>query len=233
MKKLFVGILLLGINLVAGEVYATFQVEATKSANLAFDSSGIINHIFVDIGSVVKKDDVIATLENSDLQAHFTMVETNLKYIKKDLDRYEMVKDVVDASKLDTYKNQYEMKKAELAYQQALLNKTSLKAPFDGIIISKEAEVGDTVSGQLLKTIFEIQSKSDRKIILEFDQKYHKIVKVGNIFRYKLDGDEKTYSGKITKIYPLANAKTRKIKAEVQANDLLVGLFGDGYITTK
>jgi len=233
MKKLFVGILLLGINLVAGEVYATFQVEATKSANLAFDSSGIINHIFVDIGSVVKKGDVIATLENSDLQAHFTMVETNLKYIKKDLDRYEMVKDVVDASKLDTYKNQYEMKKAELAYQQALLNKTSLKAPFDGIIISKEAEIGDAVSGQLLKTIFEIQTKSERKIILEFDQKYHKIVKVGNIFRYKLDGDEKTYSGKITKIYPLANAKTRKIKAEVQATNLLVGLFGDGTIEVK
>jgi len=233
MKKLCIGILLLGINLVAGEVYATFQVEATKSANLAFDSSGIINHIFVDIGSVVKKDDVIATLENSDLQAHFTMVETNLKYIKKDLDRYEMVKDVVDASKLDTYKNQYEMKKAELAYQQALLNKTSLKAPFDGIIISKEAEVGDAVSGQLLKTIFEIQTKSNRKLIVEFDQKYHKTVKIGNIFRYKLDGDEKSYSGKITKIYPLANTKTRKIKAEVQANDLLVGLFGDGYITTK
>ena len=178
MKKLCIGILLLGINLVAGEVYATFQVEATKSANLAFDSSGIINHIFVDIGSVVKKDDVIATLENSDLQAHFTMVETNLKYIKKDLDRYEMVKDVVDASKLDTYKNQYEMKKSELAYQQALLNKTSLKAPFDGIIISKEAEVGDAVSGQLLKTIFEIQTKSNRKLIVEFDQKYHKTVKI-------------------------------------------------------
>jgi RND family efflux transporter MFP subunit len=233
MKKLFVGILLLGINLVAGEVYATFQVEATKSANLAFDSSGIINHIFVDIGSVVKKDEVVATLDNSDLQAHFTMVETNLKYIKKDLDRYEIVKDVVDASKLDTYRNQYEMKKAELAYQQALLNKTSLKAPFDGIIISKEAEVGDAVSGQLLKTVFQIQSNSMRKVILEFDQKYHKIVKVGNIFRYKLDGDEKTYSGKISKIYPLANAKTRKIKAEVQANDLLVGLFGDGTIQTK
>jgi len=233
MKKLCIGILLLGINLVAGEVYATFQVEATKSANLAFDSSGIINHIFVDIGSVVKKNDVIATLENSDLQAHFTMVETNLKYIKKDLDRYEMVKDVVDASKLDTYKNQYEMTKAQLAYQQALLNKTSLKAPFDGIIISKEAEVGDAVSGQLLKTIFQIQTKSERKLILEFDQKYHKTVKIGNMFRYKLDGDGKTYSGKITKIYPLANAKTRKIKAEVQATNLLVGLFGDGTIEVK
>ena len=233
MKRLFIGIFLLGINLVASEIYATFQVEAKQSASLAFNSSGIINHIYVDIGSVVKNDTVLATLDNSDLQANFNMVETNLKYIKKDLDRYESVKDVIDASKLDTYKNQYEMTKAQLAYQQALLDKTSLKAPFDGVIISKEAEIGDAVSGQLLKTVFQIQSKSDRKLILEFDQKYHNTVKVGNIFKFKVDGDSKTYSGKISKIYPLANTKTRKIKAEVLAKDILVGLFGDGTIVSK
>jgi RND family efflux transporter MFP subunit len=233
MKKLCIGILLLGINLVASEVYATFQVEAKQSASLAFSSSGIIDHTFVEIGSVVNKDMVLASLNNNDLEANFKMVETNLQYIKKDLDRYESVKNVIDESKLDSYRNQYETTKAQLDYQQTLLDKTYLKAPFDGIIISKEAEIGDAVSGQLLKTVFQIQSTSMRKVVLEFDQKYHKTVKVGNIFRYKLDGDEKMYSGKITKIYPLANAKTRKIKAEVQANDLLVGLFGDGYITTK
>ncbi len=233
MKKLCIGILLLGINLVASEVYATFQVEAKQSASLAFSSSGIIDHTFVEIGSVVNKDMVLASLNNNDLEANFKMVETNLQYIKKDLDRYESVKNVIDESKLDSYRNQYEITKAQLDYQQTLLDKTYLKAPFDGIIISKEAEIGDAVSGQLLKTVFQIQSTSERKVVLEFDQKYHKTVKIGNIFRYKLDGDEKMYSGKITKIYPLANAKTRKIKAEVQANDLLVGLFGDGYITTK
>lgn len=233
MKKLCIGIFLLGINLVASEIYATFQVEAKQTANLAFNSSGIINKTFVDVGSIVKNDAILATLDNNDLQASFNVVETNLKYIKKDLDRYESVKDVIDESKLDSYKNQYETTKAQLAYQQTLLDKTYLKAPFDGVIISKEAEIGDAVSGQLLKTVFQIQSKSDRKLILEFDQKYHNTVKVGNTFKFKVDGDDKTYSGKISKIYPLANTKTRKIKAEVLAKDILVGLFGDGYIQVK
>lgn len=217
----------------AGEIYATFQVEAKQSASLAFSSSGIINQTFVDVGSVVSKDTLLATLDSSDLQASLEIVKTNLKYIKKDLDRYESVKNVVDESKLDSYKNQYETTKAQLNYQQTLLDKTYLKAPFDGIIISKEAEIGDAVSGQLLKTVFQIQSKSDRKLILEFDQKYHSIVKVGNSFRYKLDGDNKTYTGKISKIYPYSNTKNRKIKAEVLAKDILVGLFGDGTILVK
>ncbi len=233
MKKLFVGIFLMGLELCASEIYATFEVEAKQSANLAFSSSGIINHIYADIGSSVKSDTVLATLDNSDLEASLNVIQTNLKYIKKDLDRYESVKSVIDASKLDSYKNQYETTKAQLAYQQTLLDKTYLKAPFDGIIISKEAEIGDAVSGQLLKTVFQIQSKSDRKLILEFDQKYHNTVKVGNLFKYKLDGDTKTYTGKISKIYPLANTKTRKIKAEVLAKDILVGLFGDGTIVSK
>jgi len=233
MKKFIIMMFIFGINLIAGEVYATFQVEAKQSASLAFNSSGIINEILADVGSVVKKDTILATLDKSDLQASFTMVETNLKYIKKDLDRYEQVKNVVDESKLDSFKNQYETTKAQLAYQQALLDKTSLKAPFDGVIISKEAEIGDAVSGQLLKTVFQIQSKSDRKLILEFDQKYHNTVRVGNTFKFKVDGDDKTYSGKISKIYPFVNTKTRKIKAEVMTKDILVGLFGDGYITVK
>lgn len=233
MKKLLFGILLLGANLVASEIYATFQVEAKQSASLAFSSSGIINNVFVDVGSIVAKETTLATLDSSDLQASYNMVETNLKYIKKDLDRYEAAKSVIDASKLDNIKNQYETTKAQLVYQQTLLDKTVLKAPFDGVIISKELEIGDAVSGQLLKTVFQIQSKSERKLILEFDQKYHKTVKVGNNFKFKVDGDNKTYTGKISKIYPLANTKTRKIKAEVITKDILVGLFGDGTITTK
>jgi len=69
--------------------------------------------------------------------------------------------------------------------------------------------------------------------VLQFDQQYNKIVKVGDTFSYKLDGDDKQYSGTISKIYPYANTSTRKISAEVLTNDILVGLFGDGYITSS
>jgi len=68
-------------------------------------------------------------------------------------------------------------------------------------------------------------------LILQFDQKYHSKVKVGDLYTYKLDGDTSEYSGIISKVYPYANTQTRKIKAEVLVDDIVVGLFGDGYIT--
>lgn len=82
----------------------------------------------------------------------------------------------------------------------------------------------------MLKTVFKIQSLHDRKLILKFDQKYHNKVKVGQKFIYKVDGDNTTYSGVISKVYPYANFDNRKIKAEVKAKDFIVGLFGTGYI---
>ena len=69
--------------------------------------------------------------------------------------------------------------------------------------------------------------------IQELQAKYHAVVNIGNEFKYKLDGDDRIYSGVISKIYPFANAKTRKIKAEVITTNFIVGLFGDGYITSK
>ncbi len=85
----------------------------------------------------------------------------------------------------------------------------------------------------MIKTAFGIQSKEKRKLVLQFDQKYHGVVKVGNEFKYNLDGDDRNYTGTISKIYPYANIKTRKIKAEVMTKNFIVGLFGDGYITSK
>ena len=67
-------------------------------------------------------------------------------------------------------------------------------------------------------------------MILEFDQKYNGVVKVGDVYSYQIDGSSTQYTGTITKVYPYADNTTRKIKAEVETKDILVGLFGDGYI---
>jgi RND family efflux transporter MFP subunit len=220
----------ISFNLCAQEIYATFNVAAKQNAHVAFSSSGIVKNIKVDVGSVVKKNDILASLDSSDLHAALMVQKTTLKFAKKDLQRQEKIKNIIDEAQYDSYVQKYESAKSNVAYQKALLDKTILKAPFDGVIISKEIEVGDVVSGQMIKTAFKIQSKSERKLILEFDQKYHNKVKVGDIYSYQLDGSDRKYNAKITKVYPFADSKTRKIKAEVQTKDILVGLFGDGYI---
>jgi RND family efflux transporter MFP subunit len=229
MRKV-VTLLLFVFSLNAGEIYATFNVEADKSANLAFDASGIVKKVNVSVASFVKQGDIVAVLENADKQATLDIAKTTLKFAAREYKRQEKIQKLIDASKFDKYAFEYENAKNQLDLQQALYNKTFLRAPFDGVITYKDIEVGDTVSGLMLKTVFKIQTKSKRKLIVEFDQKYHNIVKIGDKFKYKIDAEGESYSGVISKIYPYADTNNRKIKAEVEVKDIMVGLFGDGYI---
>lgn len=244
MMKIILSFMVLMVSLNAAEIYATFSIQAKKSANLAFYSSGIVDKVFVDVSSKVKKGDKLVELQNDDLRAALRMAkaklknaEVSLKFAKKDYDRQLLIKDLIDEAKFDKYLYAYESSnvalssaKANLAYQQSLLDRTLIRAPFDGIIFEKTVEVGDVVSGMMLRTVFKIQSQRDRKLILEFDQKYWKKVKVGNSVKYTVNGDKKVYTGKISKVYPYANSENRKIKAEVKVKNFIVGLFGDGYI---
>ena len=208
-------------------------MQAKKDASLAFIAGGIVNRVNVDIGSVVKKGDILATLKNDDIKAMLDVSKTALKYAKKDYNRQLKIKNLIDEARFDAVSSKYESAKNQLSYQKALYEKTFLKAPFDGVIYEKNIEVGDAVSGMMLKTVFKIQSITDRKLVLEFDQKYNGIVKVGDSFKYGIDGDKKNHVGKVSKIYPHANTKNRKIKAEVRAKGFITGLFGDGVIVTK
>ena len=233
MRKLLIILALFIVSAQAKEIYATFTVQAEKSANLAFSASGIVDKVLVDVADVVKKGAPLAKLQNDDLRASMGITQTALKYAKKDYNRRQKVKSIIDQAEFDKYASKYANAKAQLVYQQAILDKTILKAPFDGVIYEKSIEVGDAVSGAMIRTVFKIQSKSDRKLVLEFDQKYWENVKIGDKFSYKVDGSDETYEGIIAKIYPAIDSQKRKMKAEVKAKDFIVGLFGDGTIETN
>lgn len=232
MRKLLIILALFIVTAQAKEIYATFTVQALKSANLAFSSSGIVDKVLVDIADVVQKDGMLAKLQNEDLKASLGITQSLLKYAKKDYNRRQKVKSIIDQAEFDKYASKYANAKAQLLYQQAILDKTILKAPFDGVIFEKSIEVGDAVSGAMIRTVFKIQSLNKRKLVLEFDQKYWADVKVGDKFSYKVDGSDEAYEGVITKIYPAIDTQKRKVKAEVKAKDFIVGLFGDGTIIT-
>ena len=233
MKKLLMVCALFAVAVKAEEIYATFDVKAEQSASVAFSSSGIIGKMYVDIGSKVEKDALLAELINNDIKAMVDVTQIALKYAKNDYERQEKVKQHINESVFDSYAYKYENAKVQLQYQESLLDKTYLRAPFDGIITDKKVEIGDVVSGQMITVVYDIQSIKARKLILKFDQKYHNKVHVGDTFQYKVDGDLATYTGTIHKIYPTIDSKSRKMFAEVKAESFPVGLFGDGYITTK
>ncbi|MBL0721456.1 MAG: HlyD family efflux transporter periplasmic adaptor subunit [Sulfurovum sp.] len=233
MKKLLLTVLLLLNILDAKDIYATFNIKAKKSANLAFSTGGIINKVSVDVATKVKKGDILVELKNSDIKAMTEISKTALIYAKKEYYRQLKVKNMIDKSKLDSYEFKYKNSKNQLVYQEALLDKTILRAPFNGVIFENSVEVGDVVSGAMLRTILKIQSGNRQKLIISIDQKYWKSIKIGQSFRYTVDGDRETYVGRISKIYPQANIKNRKIRAEVEVEGFVVGLFGEGYIEVE
>lgn len=236
MKKIIVlALVLCFTNAQAKEIYATFTVYAKQGAKLAFNSTGIIKELHVDIMSVVKKGEILATLASDDLIATNNASKVTLKYASLDYERHKDLhqKKLIDKSMLDKYAMAYEAIKAKIEIEKTHFAKTILRAPFDGVITKRMIEIGDVVSGQMIKTAFNIQSEHARILIVQMDQKYNSDISIGDPFLYKVDGDDQQYQGEIYRIYPEANSNNRKISLQVIAKDLKVGLFGEGKIITS
>lgn len=221
------------LSLWGEDIYATFNVEANQSANLAFSTSGIVDKVYVDIGDSVKKGQVLASLKVGDLKAELKVLEVELKYAQKDWQRAQKAKRVMDKVRLDQYAFKRDIALAKIKLQKELIDKSILKAPFDGVIFGRDIEVGDVVTGMNPKTVLQIESQRERKLLIYIDQKYVKVVKKGDLFRYRFSDDNTTKRVKITKIYPTIDTKSRKMTAQAQSQDEMVGLFGDGYIEAK
>lgn len=224
---------LLSFSMLWGEdVYAIFNVEAVKDSNLTLDSSGIVSEMLVDVDSVVKKDDKLLSLANKDKIAQANSMKQQYLFAKKQYERYSKTGGAVDKNTLDNYYFNYKKLEADYAYYISLLDKSILKAPFDGVIAERKIDLGDGVAANST-TLFRLVSH-EKKMVLQYDSKYIDKVKVGDEFEYSIDGNGQKKVVKITKIYPTIDDTTRKVTAEAAVgDDMTPGLFGDGYIRNK
>lgn len=143
-------------------ITATGTIEAVTSVTVGTQVSGIVNKLYVDYNSVVKKGQVIAELDKTNLiselntaKANLASTESNLSYQSANMKRYQTLykKGLVSA---DEYEN------ALLAYRQAKeqvvssrenvqkaqtnLGYATITSPIDGTVISKSVEEGQTVA---------------------------------------------------------------------------------------
>lgn len=247
MNKILLFLLSAAVALCAQErIYASFDVAPAKDAQLALKAVGIVKTVNVEIGSAVKRGDVLLELENESEKLAVKLAQNDLEsaqtakaHAKSVLDKFKLVQSV--SSKQAFENAEFDFKNAALSVNRAhlalnlaqkRLEDTRLLAPFDGTISGKSIEVGEGVGGvaQKLMSIF---SYPDVKLKLSFDEKFKDRVKIGSEFIYKLDGQSEERHGKISLIYPTIDTKNGKIYAEVQARNLTPGLFGEGYIVSS
>lgn len=228
------------------DVYATFEAQAYREAQLGMNASGIVQTLNAREGDRVKKGSLLVSLEHSEEEIALKMARADLESLEKEsaflIDqyaRYEKSAQVFDKNTLQKLKSELDAKIAQRdrarlgvrLYEQKL-SKMSLYAPFSGSIAQKNVEVGDYVTTMGGAPLFKLVSDQSR-LLIRFDSKYAQSVKIGDTFCLSIDAQSTGKCSRITKIYPTVDPKTRQMIAEADGMGLRSGTFGDGQIRAR
>ena len=215
-------------------VTATGTIEAVTSVTVGTQVSGIVSHLYVDYNSIVKKGQVIAELDKTNLmselasaRANLSSQQSNLAYQKANFNRQHQLynKGLISAD---------DFEKARLSYQQAeqqVLTSTqnvkkaetnlgyaTITAPIDGIVISKSVEEGQTVAASFnTPELFTIaQDLTNMRVIANIDEADIGEVKEGDRVVFTVDAfPDDTFNGTVTQVRLEATTESNVVTYEV------------------
>src|SRR5690606_7147707 len=117
----------------------TGTFEPNKETKISADIQGKINAVLVDVGSEVSKGQTLIQLDNSLLKLQLQSVEVQIEGLEDDVKRYTILTeaDAVQGVQLEKGKLGLKSAKVQKATLQEQINKTTVKAPFNGVVTSK------------------------------------------------------------------------------------------------
>lgn len=227
-----VDVIIAGTQKVSNIIEANGTVLANEYAELRTEVSGRLVFLNLSEGSFVKKGTVIARINDADLQAQMakTKVQLNLAEITEQRNRKLLNISGINQNDYDIALNQVNSLKADLAYTQTLIDKTVVKAPFDGVLglrlISPESYVTPTT---ILSTI---QQVNKLKIDFTIPENYSYLIRRGNSIEVDVDGGRtRKKEATIYAVEPLVNTATRNLKVRAYLDGIAnPGAFVKVYI---
>ena len=188
----------------AGNYTGTF--EPNKETKISADIQGKINAVLVDIGSYVSKGQTLIQLDNSLLKLQLQTVEVQIEGLEDDVKRYTILAEADAVQGVQLEKARLGLKSAKIQRATLLeqISKTSIKAPFNGIVTAKlNEEGGFAAPGVPLLQITDISTLRFTVNVPEND-----LVKFQNNQTYKINADvypDISLSGKVSMIGSKAN----------------------------
>ena len=118
--------------------------EPNKETKVSADIQGKINSVLVDVGSIVKKGEALIQLDNSLLKLQLQTVEIQIEGLEADVKRYTVLAnaDAIQGVQLEKTELALKSAKVQKATLMEQINKTTITAPFSGIVTAKLTEEG-------------------------------------------------------------------------------------------
>jgi len=219
---------------IQNSITATGSIEPVTEVTVGTQVSGIISKIYVDYNSEVKKGQVIAELDKTNListlntaKANLNNAESTLNYQTANYKRYKELYDkgLVSADEYEnallTYKQAKEQvtsAKESVQTAQTNLGYATITAPIDGVILSKAVEEGQTVAASYnTPELFTVaKDLKDMQVVADVDEADIGNVTEGARVTFTVDAfPNDTFSGTVTQVRQEATETDNVVTYEV------------------
>ena len=215
-------------------ITATGTIEPVTSVTVGTQVSGIVSKLFVDYNSEVKKGQVIAELDKTNLmsqlntaRANLSSAQSSLNYQAANYKRYKTLfdKGLVSADEYETAQLSYRQSKEQVASAreevqraQTNLGYATITSPIDGIVLSKSVEEGQTVAASFsTPELFKIaQDLTNMQVVADIDEADIGGVKEGQRVTFTVDAfPDDTFEGKVTQVRQEPTTESNVVTYEV------------------
>lgn len=217
-------------------VTATGTIESVTQVDVGTQVTGIIDKLYADYNSVVSKGELIAEIEKTLLESDLRSAEANVESARLtyeyNLSNYNRDKALHDkqlisdyefqttTKDLDVSKAAYDKAKADRVRAAKNLNYAEIYSPIDGIVISREVEVGQTVvSNMTVANIYTIADLDNMQVIGNVDEADIGQVKVGQSVTFSVDAyPDELFEGNVTQVRLNPTTESNVVTYEVVVN---------------
>ena len=195
------------------EAVYTSTVQAYVKNNIAPQMAGRITKINVEIGDFVKEGQVLAEIDKAQLlqaQLQLQNQEVELQRLKTLYEEGGLSQSDYDAIQL-----QYNVLKTQV---DNLLENTTLRSPINGVVSARNYDVGDMYAMSM--PIFTVEQIVPVKLLIGVSETDYSKVKKGDSVTVTADAiPDKTFYGKVNRIYPTVDPATRTFTVEVKIDN--------------
>ena len=225
-------------------------------ADLRAEVAAMVIKVHKENGELVRKGDLLVSLDSSVLRDNLNSAEESMRAAAQSLDgaerQYQRIKSLQaqgmvslqgleeSENKRNSAQSEFVASKARVAAAKQQLDRTEVRAPFQGVVSARKASAGDTA--QIGKELIQVIDPSSMRFEGQVSADQMSSLKVGQRVNFRINGvaqsgDQLGSRGTIKRIDGAANPVTRQVSVivEIAGKDRppVVGLFAEGVIETS
>jgi membrane fusion protein, multidrug efflux system len=201
------------------KIFTTGTVLANEEVEIRSELPGRVTSINFQEGSLVRKGDLLVTINDSELQAELKKLQLDEKLAQDDVYRKQKLLEVkaVSQEELDVAQSNLGVIGAEIELTESKLDKTRIIAPFNGRIGLRYVSPGGYISSSNL--IARMQQIDPIKIEFTVPEKYLSMIRSGQQIQFSITGNDSTFTGTIYAIEPSIDMATRSFSVRAHCSN--------------